>query len=131
LGYAQLLVELRVPASSDVDLEGVFRLLEYSVFEGISGGIRGERRRHIFPNATRSLCMPPLLAQSSIHITERLPYDGVRPIFTKLRVQGLYKWDQNLSLDLYLFDYGYVHTNLCGLLRAFSPLAVRPNETGI
>ena len=47
LWHTQLLVELRVPTSRDIDLEGVLRLLAYTVVKGIPSGVRGERRGRV------------------------------------------------------------------------------------
>jgi hypothetical protein len=47
---------------------------------------------------------PPLLAKLAIQIRERLAHDRIRSLLAQLGSQSLDEWDQNLRLDLDLFD---------------------------
>src|ERR1700730_8613720 len=47
LGLTQLLVELCVPASSDIDLVGILRLRANAIVDGVTFSERGKRQRHV------------------------------------------------------------------------------------
>ncbi len=111
LGYAQLLVKLRVAASSDVNFKGVRRLLDHVVVKSVSSRVHLERRRQVIPQVACPLRPPPLLAELSIHIPERLSNDGVRSLLAQFGLEGLYERNQNSSLNLGLFYYRNAHTS--------------------
>ena len=102
LGRAQFLVELRVAAPGDVQLEGVRRLLDDFVVECASGRERIERRSHAVAQVARVARPRPLLAQLSIRVTKRLPNDGVGSLLAQFCLHGLYERNQDLGLNLCL-----------------------------
>jgi hypothetical protein len=68
LRFTQLLVELCVPASSDIDLIGILRLGADTVVEGATFGERGKRQRHALSHVLGFFRPPPLLAEATINI---------------------------------------------------------------
>ena len=68
LRLTQLLVELRVPASRDVDLIGILRLRADAVVDGVTSGERGKRRRHVLSHVPGFFRPPPLFAEATINI---------------------------------------------------------------
>jgi hypothetical protein len=63
LGLTQLLVELCVPASSDIDLIGILRLSADTVCNGITFGELGKRQRHVLSHVGGFIRPPPLFAE--------------------------------------------------------------------
>src|SRR4029078_4994179 len=80
LRLAQLLVELRVAASRDVDLESIGRLLHDLIIEGAARGELVERRCHVVPQVGALLRLPPLLAELPPRFAERVADDRVRAL---------------------------------------------------
>src|ERR1700694_2321822 len=66
LRLTQLLVELCVPASSDIDLVGILRLRADPVVDGVTFGERGKRQRHVLSHVPGFFRPPPLLAEATI-----------------------------------------------------------------
>src|SRR5258708_22669225 len=62
LRLTQLLVELGVPASRNIELEGVLRLLDHSVIKRVFVGVGCERRRHGVAEVVLILGLPEFFA---------------------------------------------------------------------
>src|SRR5262249_26458229 len=68
LRFAELLVELRVSTSSDIDLIGIWRLRADRVVDGVAFGERGKRHPHFLSDVRGRFRPPPLFAQATINI---------------------------------------------------------------
>src|SRR2546427_10783535 len=66
LRLTQLLVELCVPTSSEIDLKGIFRLRTDTVLESVTFGERGNRHRPILSHVPRLVRSPPLFTRARI-----------------------------------------------------------------
>lgn len=86
------------------------------VIESVSSRVYIERCPMLSPRLLAFCALPPLLAELSIYVTERLSNDGVRSLLAQLRLQNFYERNQNASLNLCLFDRRNAHTSpLCGI----------------
>ena len=68
LRLTQLLVELRIPASGDINRIGILRLPTDAVVEGVAFGERGKRLCHVLSNVRGFFRPPPLFAEATINI---------------------------------------------------------------
>jgi len=111
LRLTQLLKELCVQASGDIDLIGILRLRANTVVDGFTFGERGKRQRHILAHVPGFSRPPPLFAEATINIAESLEDKCVRAFLAQFRLKGLDERNQDLSLYLGLFDDGYAHAS--------------------
>jgi len=105
LGCTDLLVELRIATTRDVDVAAVWRFAEHLVIQGVSSREPVERRRDGGAEVASSLSAPPLLTELSIQVRERFSHDRMRALLAELRSQRLDEGHQNLSLDSDLFKH--------------------------
>src|SRR5262249_10409849 len=111
LRLAQLLVELSVPASRNIDLEGILRLLAHSIIERVLAGECCERRRHDLPEVLLILRPPELFAVATIDVAQGPSNEGVRSLLAQFCLQGLHERNQDLSLAFGLLNDGNVHAH--------------------
>src|SRR5262245_7911411 len=109
LWLTQLLVELCVAASRDIDLIGILRLRADSVVDGVSLGEGGKRQRHVLPDMLGCFRTPPLFAEATINVAESLTDKGVRAFLTQFRLQRFDEGNQDLCLYLGLLYDRDIH----------------------
>src|SRR5262247_2732051 len=95
LWLAQLFVELGVATARDIDLIGILRLRANIVVDGVTFREGGKCRRHVVSHVLGVSCRPPLLAETTVDIAQRLD-----------------ERNQDLRLYFRLFYDGNAHASL-------------------